>query len=137
MATSVIRLSILARAPLRALFAATHSAVCLSRLLLLFVAVEAVTMPITQGIWSWDKFLHGGQDFELGLLMILTCLCLVLLRVQESRSRVGWLAVIRAFLLTATKPEHGNLLSCPGQFDHRSEIPPLFRAGVFNLPLLI
>jgi hypothetical protein len=110
---------------------------CLSRLLLLFVAVEAVTMPITQGIWSWDKFLRGGQDFELGLLMILTCLCLVLLRVQESRSRVGWLAVIRAVLLSASKPVRGNPLSYPGLFEHRSEIPSPFRAGAFNFPLLI
>jgi len=133
----VIRLSILARTRLRALYAATRSAVCLSRLLLLFVAIEAVTMPITQGIWSWDKFLHGGQDFELGLLMILTCLCLVLLRVQENRSRVGWLTVIRALLLRAAKPIHGNLHGCPGSFEHRSEIPSPSRVGAFNFPLQI
>lgn len=94
-------------------------------------------MPITQGIWSWDRFLHGGQDFELGLLMIVTCLCLVLLRVQESRSRVGWLAVIRALLLGAAKPVNGNLLISPGSFEHRSEIPLPCRAGALSLPLLI
>ena len=61
-----------------------RSAVCLSRILILVVAIELLSMPFTQGLWSWDKFLHGGQDFELGLLIILTCLCLVLLRVQQS-----------------------------------------------------
>jgi len=133
----VIQLPIFAQARLLALVAAARSAVGLSRLLLFFMAVEAITMPITQGIWCWDKFLHGGQDFELGMLMIVTCLCLVLLRVQESRSRVGWLAVIRALLLSAAKPVHGNSLGGPGSFEHRSEIPSPFPAGVFKVPLLI
>jgi hypothetical protein len=133
----VIRLSILAWAPFKALFAATRSAVCLSRLLVFFVAVEAITMPITQGIWSWDRFLHGGQDFELGLLMIVTCLCLVLLRVQETRSRLGWLGMIKALLMSA--PEHRTVsaVSDPRAFEYRSQIPSRFRAGPFSVPLLI
>ena len=80
----MIKIPILARGRLNALLAIARSAVCLSRILLLLVAVETLTMPFTQGIWSWDRFLHGGQDFELGLLIIVTCLCFLLLRVQQS-----------------------------------------------------
>ena len=35
-------------------------------------------MPLTQYFWTWDRFLHGGQDFELGALMVLTNLSLAL-----------------------------------------------------------
>jgi hypothetical protein len=72
---------------------------CLSRLLLLLAAIEVVTMPLTQHLWTWDRFLHGGQDFELGMLMVVTCLCFVLLRAQHSRQRIGWLLAMGTYLL--------------------------------------
>jgi hypothetical protein len=46
--------------------------------LLVLSAVSIVTMPLTQYLWSWDRFMRGGQDFELGALMVLTLLCLAL-----------------------------------------------------------
>lgn len=67
---------------------------CGSRLLLLLAAVEVITMPLTQHLWTWDGFLRGGRDFELGLLMIVTFLCFVLLRAQQSRQRLGSLLAI-------------------------------------------
>jgi len=36
----------------------------LSRLLLTVAAIELVTMPLTQHLWTWDHFLQGGQDFR-------------------------------------------------------------------------
>jgi len=97
-----------------------------------------MTMPITQGLWSWDKFLHGGQDFELGLLIIVSCLGLVLLRVQENRNRSGWLAVIRA-LLTGPRGLAGlNPISyLRSSLEHRTQIPSPFRTNAFSVPLLI
>ncbi len=72
----------------------------LSRLLLGFVFVELLTMPITQQLWTWDHFLEGGQDFELGLFVIITCLCLVLLRAQHCRQKMRHLlALMRVFAL--------------------------------------
>jgi hypothetical protein len=65
----------------------------LSRLLLLLVAVELVTMPLTQHLWTWDGFLHGGEDFELGLFMAVVCICLVLLRAQHGRQLLPLLFV--------------------------------------------
>ena len=41
-----------------------------------------VTSPLTQEVWTWDRFLHGGQDFESGVLLVLVSLCLVLLLAQ-------------------------------------------------------
>lgn len=73
----------------------------LSRVLLLLVAVELVTMPLTQHIWTWDGFLHGGQDFELGLLMIVVCICLVLLRAQHGKQRLPLLLASRRLLVLA------------------------------------
>ena len=56
-------------------------------------------MPLTQYLWSWDHFLHGGQDFELGILMALTLLCLALLlskqckrNLSDSLARIRYLA---------------------------------------------
>ena len=70
----------------------------LSRLLLLVIAVELITMPLTQHLWTWDGFLHGGQDFELSLFMVVVCVCLALLRAQESRRGVGLLLAVRRWL---------------------------------------
>ena len=124
------------RGPIQALFASLRSAVCLSRILLIVLAVEAITMPVTQGIWSWDKFLHGGQDFELGLLIIVSCLGLVLLRVQQNRNRSGWLAVIRAMLKSPKIVAGLNLISSSRSWlEHRTRIPSPFRT--FTAPLLI
>lgn len=67
----------------------------LSRFLLLLAAVELITMPLTQQIWTWDHFLRGGQDFEFGLLTIVTCLCLGLLRAQHCRQRIKVLLAVR------------------------------------------
>lgn len=67
----------------------------LSRLLLLLITVEVVTMPLTQHLWHWDGFLHGGQDFELGLLVIVVCICMALLRAQQGRRRIGLLLALR------------------------------------------
>lgn len=66
----------------------------LSRFLLLMVAIELVTMPLTQQVWTWDRFLHGGQDFEFGLLTIVTCLCLGLLRAQHCRQGIKVLLAV-------------------------------------------
>ncbi len=94
-------------------------------------------MPITQGIWSWDKFLHGGQDFELGLLIIVTCLCLVLLRVQQNRCRLGWLSVFRALLMSALAHIAFSPSAPVESFEHRSQIPSLPSLPALRTPLLI
>lgn len=50
----------------------------IARALLILTAISIITMPVTQHLWTWDRFLHGGRDFELSTLMILSVLGLVL-----------------------------------------------------------
>jgi hypothetical protein len=46
------------------------------RSLLFLLGLSLLSMPLTQYFWTWDRFLHGGQDFELGALMVLTNIAL-------------------------------------------------------------
>jgi hypothetical protein len=63
----------------------------MGRFLLTLVTISLLTMPVTQHLWNWDRFLHGGQDFESSVLMILMILCLALLLVQSCKRSVEWL----------------------------------------------
>lgn len=56
-----------------------------SRFLLILATIELLTWPLTQHLWTWDHFLHGGQDFESCLLVAVISLCLVLLLAQHSK----------------------------------------------------
>lgn len=60
----------------------------ISRYLLILIAMSLVTMPITEHIWTWDHFLQGGQDFELGALLVLSIFCLVLLLSRQCQQWV-------------------------------------------------
>jgi hypothetical protein len=53
--------------------------------LLIFTAISLCTMPVTQHLWTWDHFLHGGHDFELGMLMVLSLLSLVLVLAKSCK----------------------------------------------------
>jgi hypothetical protein len=55
-------------------------------LLLGLVAISLTTMPITQHLWTWDGFLHGGQDFETGAFLILSTFCLVLVLARSCKA---------------------------------------------------
>jgi hypothetical protein len=60
----------------------------ISRYLLVLIGVSLLTMPITERLWTWDRFLQGGQDFELGALLVLSLLCLVLLLTEQCQQRI-------------------------------------------------
>ena len=68
------------------------------RALLTLVAVLLVVMPWTEYFCNFDKFLRGGQDLELGLLCVLTVLCLVLVLFQHGRALVAFLISMRRWL---------------------------------------
>lgn len=89
----------------------------LSRFLLLLATIELITMPLTQQVWTWDHFLHGGQDFEFGLLTIVTCLCLGLLRAQHCRQGIKILLAVRWLLSRVSR-----CLECSGMM-HAASIP--------------
>lgn len=120
---------------------ANRAQICadLSRLLLGLAFVELLTMPITQHLWTWDGFLQGGQDFELGLFVIVTCLCLVLLRAQHCRQTIGLvLGFFRAWLLPRQRSLFQLCLAPACIAAAMPADPPFPRsAGAFLVPLQI
>jgi hypothetical protein len=55
----------------------------MGRLLVGLTTLLLAVMPLTEHLWTWDKFLRGGPDFEFGLLGIASILCLVLVLSQH------------------------------------------------------
>ena len=71
------------RRKLKELAATLRSGIFLGRLLLGLTGLLLVLMPWSEHMWSWDRFFHGGQDVEFGLLTIAAVLCLALLLSQR------------------------------------------------------
>ena len=109
----------------------------LSRLLLLLAAIEVITMPLTQHLWAWDGFVRGGPDFELGLLMIVMCVCLGLLRAQHGRLRVSWLLAIREWLLEVWRPRLWRSRMPLERFAMAAGAPSRLRSAQSETPLRI
>jgi hypothetical protein len=109
----------------------------LGYLLLFLTAFSLITMPITQHLWTWDHFLHGGQDFETSALMILTALNLVLVLAGCCKQNVGrQLALQKRFSKAITAPTSVWTLTeaLKTALEHRVSIPDL---PPYQLPLLI
>ena len=70
---------------------ASRTLLWIGRCLLILSVVSLSTMPFTQHLWTWDRFLHGGQDFESGALMVLIFLSLVLVVSKHSKQCVDLL----------------------------------------------
>jgi hypothetical protein len=67
------------------------------RLLIALACIVLVAMPWTEYFWRFDKFLRGGQDFELGILALITFLCLVLVLAQRMKRDMTRLLAVRQF----------------------------------------
>jgi hypothetical protein len=80
---------------LSAFACAARALVGIGRFLLLLTAILLVTSPLTQHIWVWDHFLHGGQDYESTMLMVLAILCLALVLAQCCKQSVNLLLAAR------------------------------------------
>ena len=65
-----------------------HFVKTMGRILLALTAVLLITMPATQHLWSWDHFLHGGHDYELGTLMLLSLISLALVLPKHCKQYV-------------------------------------------------
>ena len=69
------------------------------RLLVILASVVLIALPFTQQVWTWDRFLHGGQDFETTVLLILTSLCLGLVMARVCRQGIKLLLTMWSQLL--------------------------------------
>jgi hypothetical protein len=117
------------------------SQVCsvVGRVLILLTALLLSVTPWTEYLWHFDNFLHGGQDMELGLLSLLTILCLVLVLFQDSKQRIKSTVVIRQWLssvLDQTDPlARGS--SFHGLNMGLDAIPPGSSLGTYNPPIQV
>ena len=75
--------------------------VLLGRLLVFLAAVLTAAMPFTEQFWTFDHFLRGGQDFELGMLCLIASFCLTLLLAQHGVWVTTSLAGMRDWLSLA------------------------------------
>ena len=109
------------------------------RLLLLFTGILIVVMPWTEYFWQFDGFLHGGQDFELGLLSVLTIFSLVLVLLQQRRRNVALLLTVRRWLsLVFEDPSPRIVANACGLNAHSDAVPLSSRALCqYNLPIQV
>ena len=111
-----------------------HGLQSMGRLLLVLASVVLIALPFTQQVWTWDRFLHGGQDFETTVLLILTSLCLVLVMARGCRQGIKLLLTLWSHLLVrrCSAILRRSRISVTGV--DRGAVPPITK---YNLPLQI
>ena len=105
----------------------------------MLTALMIFVMPWTEYFWSFDKFLRGGQDFELGLLSLAALLCLVVVLLQHGRQNVSFLLATRRWLSFVSRdPESLSIRSLYGVNAALFADPPA-SAGLctYNLPIQV
>ena len=109
------------------------------RLLILFMAILIVVMPWTEYFWQFDGFLHGGQDFELGLLSLLTIFSLVLVLLQQRRQDVALLLIVKRWLsLVFEDPGPRAVANACSLTAHADAVPLSSRELCrYNLPIQV
>jgi hypothetical protein len=64
--------------------------------------IVLVLSSFTEHLWTWDRFLRGGQDFELSLLALLAFCCLILVLAQHLRRTID------SLLDSSNRPSYGD-----------------------------
>ena len=109
------------------------------RLLILSAAVLIAVMPVTNYFWQFDRFLRGGQDFELGLLSLITILSMVLVLLRQRRQDVALLFRIQRWLsfgfMDATPPARAG--ACSLVVDLHAPLPLSLSLCRYNLPIQV
>ena len=71
--------------------------------LIVLVSVVLIAMPWTEYYWQFDNFLRGGQDVELGIVALVSILCLVLIFLHDNKERATLIAAIWRRLIPVCK----------------------------------
>src|ERR1700738_3136277 len=82
--------------------------IMIGRLLIVLTTLLLAVMPLTEHLWTWDKFLRGGPDFEFGLLGIASILCLVLVLSQNYKQVINLLLTMRRLVGFALYLDDGS-----------------------------
>jgi hypothetical protein len=117
---------------------ASQTCVLLGRVLIFLTALLIAVMPVTEYLWTFDKFLRGGQDCEFGLLALAAILCLVLVLSHQRRAILTLVLSLRRVLSSLFQPSDpavrlASSLVVPMQYNPPRNIS-LFN---INLPLQI
>jgi hypothetical protein len=102
-----------------------------SLLLLITAAIELVTIPLTQHVWTWHQFLRDGEDLDSSLLVFVVFTCLPPLFAEQSGRRLNQLLTIRRlFWFISHVRELAGMI-----WDRKSSIPviELLRNRAFSL----
>ena len=110
--------------------------VWIARALLILSAISLITMPVTQHLWTWDHFLHGGRDFELCTLMILSVLGLVLVLSKNLKQCIDSLLSRMCTLAFADHKRMAIRISWTFSIFH-AEYVAASDTWMYNIPLLI
>jgi hypothetical protein len=109
------------------------------RVLIVLTALLIAVSPWTEYYWHFDNFLHGGQDFEFGLLSTIMVFCLVLVLIQHSKQGVTFLLALRRWLSVIFRhpdPASPSLSFRSLKVFHAMPLPNL-TLGMYDLPLRI
>jgi hypothetical protein len=74
------------------------SVIC-GRILLSIAFLLLALMPITEHLWTFDRFLLGGPDLELGLFALISILCLVVVISRHRRQGLAVLLAVHQFFV--------------------------------------
>jgi hypothetical protein len=80
-------------------FDAHQDCVLMSRLVASLMAFLLAVMPLTEYLWTWDQFLHGGQDLEFGLLGIAAVLGIACILSLHTAKWITLLVTAQRFIL--------------------------------------
>jgi hypothetical protein len=126
------------RLHLKTLADSSKGPIVIGRLLVGLTTLLLAVMPLTEHLWTWDKFLRGGADFEFGLLGIAAILCLVLVLSQHYKQVINLLLTMQrliGFVLYLDDASFRATREIISSFRQgRTEAPAL---GTYNLPLQI
>ena len=117
----------------------SHACALGGRLLILSTAVLILVMPLTEYFWQFDRFLRGGQDFELGLLSLLTIFSLVLVLLQQRRQDLALLLNLRRWLSLIFEDPGPRTVANACSLIARSDALPLSSSALcrYNLPIQV
>jgi hypothetical protein len=96
-------------------------------------------MPLTEYFWQFDRFLRGGQDFELGLLSLLTIFSLVLVLLQQRRQNVTLLLTFRRWISLVFEDGDPRAAEKACTLTGHSDAVPLSSPALrgYNLPIQV
>jgi hypothetical protein len=102
--------SIKSRGPVSAREDMSRAYITMGRILATLSIVLLLVMPFTEHLWTFDRFLIGGSDLELGLFATISILSLVLVVSQSRRQSVASLITAVQSLVTLLRNSAQHLM---------------------------